>query len=34
MPKGVYTIEDIKAYGIAHGICPYFAVRQIGRAHV
>ncbi|GAA5984948.1 hypothetical protein JCM11641_005595 [Rhodosporidiobolus odoratus] len=26
---GVHTIEDVKAYGTEHGICPYFAVRRM-----
>ncbi|GAA5873221.1 hypothetical protein JCM8547_008605 [Rhodosporidiobolus lusitaniae] len=29
LPPGVHTIEDVKAYGEAHGICPYFAVRRM-----
>lgn len=32
IPKGVWTIDEIKAYGIKHGICPYFAVRRMVRA--
>ena len=30
-PNGVWTLEDIKAYGIREGICPYFAVRRMVR---
>ncbi|KAK4699698.1 DNA excision repair protein ERCC-2, partial [Phenoliferia sp. Uapishka_3] len=29
IPKGVYTLDGIKAYGIKHNICPYFAVRRM-----
>ncbi|KAL8293136.1 hypothetical protein RQP46_000830 [Phenoliferia psychrophenolica] len=29
IPNGVYTLDDIKAYGIRHGVCPYFAVRRM-----
>jgi DNA excision repair protein ERCC-2 len=29
MPNGVWTLDDIKAYGIREGICPYFAVRRM-----
>lgn len=29
IPVGVFTLDDIKAYGIKHGICPYFAVRRM-----
>ncbi|GAA5948612.1 hypothetical protein JCM10213_003558 [Rhodosporidiobolus nylandii] len=29
LPTGVHTIEDVKAYGTEHGICPYFAVRRM-----
>ena len=29
--KGVYTLDEVKAYGIKHGICPYFAVRRMVR---
>ena len=28
-PKGVWTLDDVKAYGIREGICPYFAVRRM-----
>ncbi|GAA5904581.1 hypothetical protein JCM6882_004913 [Rhodosporidiobolus microsporus] len=35
LPSGVHTIEDVKAYGAEHGICPYFAVRRMFmHAHV
>ena len=27
--KGVYTLDEVKAYGIKYGICPYFAVRRM-----
>lgn len=29
IPNGVWTLDDIKAYGIQEGICPYFAVRRM-----
>ncbi|GJN94295.1 hypothetical protein Rhopal_007369-T1 [Rhodotorula paludigena] len=29
IPYGVHTIEDMKAYGQEHGICPYFAIRRM-----
>lgn len=29
IPKGVWTLDDIKAYGVKQGICPYFAVRRM-----
>ena len=28
-PKGIWTLDDIKMYGIQEGICPYFAVRRM-----
>lgn len=31
IPYGVWTLDDIKAYGIRHGVCPYFAVRRMVR---
>lgn len=31
IPKGVWTLDDIKAYGVQQGICPYFAVRRMVR---
>ena len=29
LPDGVYTLDEVKAYGIRHGICPYFACRRM-----
>ncbi|KAM0790340.1 DNA-dependent ATPase of the nucleotide excision repair factor 4 complex [Microbotryomycetes sp. NB124-2] len=29
LPMGVHTLDDVKAYGIRHGICPYFATRRM-----
>lgn len=29
LPSGVYTLDEVKAYGIRHGICPYFACRRM-----
>ncbi|KAM0753866.1 DNA repair helicase [Meredithblackwellia eburnea MCA 4105] len=29
IPNGVYTLDEVKAYGIKHGICPYFTVRRL-----
>ncbi|BGP51643.1 TFIIH/NER complex ATP-dependent 5'-3' DNA helicase subunit [Rhodotorula kratochvilovae] len=29
VPYGVHTLEDVKAYGQEHGICPYFAIRRM-----
>lgn len=29
LPRGVHTLDDVKAYGIKHGICPYFAIRRM-----
>ena len=29
IPRGVHTLDDIKAYGYAHKICPYFAIRRM-----
>ncbi|KNZ52017.1 uncharacterized protein VP01_372g5 [Puccinia sorghi] len=29
IPRGVWTLEEITAYGHQHGICPYFAVRRM-----
>jgi DNA excision repair protein ERCC-2 len=29
LKRGVYTLDEVKAYGIKHGICPYFAVRRM-----
>lgn len=29
LPTGVHTLEDVKAYGQEHGICPYFAIRRM-----
>ncbi|PLW28350.1 hypothetical protein PCASD_17459 [Puccinia coronata f. sp. avenae] len=29
IPRGVWTLEEITAYGHKHGICPYFAVRRM-----
>ncbi|KAI9209299.1 uncharacterized protein BJ171DRAFT_486077 [Polychytrium aggregatum] len=29
MPTGVYTLEDLKAFGEANGLCPYFLARQL-----
>ncbi|ORY68075.1 hypothetical protein BCR35DRAFT_269945 [Leucosporidium creatinivorum] len=29
IPRGVHTLDDVKAYGIKHGICPYFAIRRM-----
>ncbi|GAA6026495.1 hypothetical protein JCM8202_002913 [Rhodotorula sphaerocarpa] len=29
LPPGVHTLEDVKAYGQEHGICPYFAIRRM-----
>ncbi|KAL7342912.1 hypothetical protein BJY59DRAFT_646468 [Rhodotorula toruloides] len=35
IPYGVHTIEDMKAYGQQHKICPYFAIRRMFvHAHV
>lgn len=31
LPTGIHTLEDVKAYGEEHGICPYFAVRRMVR---
>jgi DNA excision repair protein ERCC-2 len=31
LPSGVFTLDEVKAYGIRHGICPYFAVRRMVR---
>lgn len=31
LPQGVFTLDEVKAYGIRHGICPYFAVRRMVR---
>lgn len=31
IPYGVHTIEDMKAYGQQHKICPYFAIRRMVR---
>jgi DNA excision repair protein ERCC-2 len=28
MPKGVYTLEDLRAFGVKHGMCPYFLARH------
>lgn len=27
--KQVYTLDEVKGYGVRHGICPYFAVRRM-----
>lgn len=32
LPAGVFTLDEVKAYGIRHGICPYFAVRRMVRS--
>ncbi|KXN70441.1 DNA repair helicase [Conidiobolus coronatus NRRL 28638] len=29
IPSGVYTLEDIKIWSAAHGICPYFLTRRM-----
>jgi DNA excision repair protein ERCC-2 len=29
IPRGVWTLEDVKEYGREKGICPYFAVRRM-----
>ncbi|SGY17434.1 BQ5605_C015g07784 [Microbotryum silenes-dioicae] len=29
IPFGVHTLDDVKAYGIKYGICPYFAIRRM-----
>lgn len=29
IPKGVWTLDGVKAYAIGKGICPYFAVRRM-----
>lgn len=29
LPRGVWTLEDVKEYGKQKGICPYFAVRRM-----
>ncbi|BGP43430.1 TFIIH/NER complex ATP-dependent 5'-3' DNA helicase subunit [Rhodotorula kratochvilovae] len=29
VPYGVHTLEDVKAYGQEHGVCPYFAIRRM-----
>lgn len=29
IPRGVYTLDEVKSYGIQNGICPYFAVRRM-----
>lgn len=31
LPMGVHTLDDVKAYGIKHGICPYFGIRRMVR---
>lgn len=28
-PRNIWTLDDIKQYGIQEGICPYFAVRRM-----
>jgi DNA excision repair protein ERCC-2 len=28
MPKGVYTLEDLKRLGVQHKMCPYFLARH------
>jgi DNA excision repair protein ERCC-2 len=29
VPRGVWTLEDVKEYGREKGVCPYFAVRRM-----
>ena len=29
MPAGVYTLDDVKRYGIEQGVCPYFTIRRM-----
>lgn len=29
IPRGVWTLEDVKEYGRDKGVCPYFAVRRM-----
>ncbi|KAH8928498.1 DNA repair helicase [Atractiella rhizophila] len=29
IPPGVYTLEEVKQYGITNGYCPYFTVRRM-----
>jgi DNA excision repair protein ERCC-2 len=28
LPNGIYTLDDLKAYGESEGICPYFLARR------
>ena len=28
MPKGVYTLDDLRAFGKKHNMCPYFLARH------
>lgn len=29
IPAGVYTLDDVKRYGIEKGVCPYFTIRRM-----
>ena len=35
LPEGIYTLDDLKEYGLKTGVCPYFLVRScLTRANV
>lgn len=31
IPPGVYTLDDVKRYGMEKGVCPYFTIRRMVR---
>lgn len=28
MPRGIYTLDDLRAFGKKHSMCPYFLARH------
>jgi hypothetical protein len=34
IPAGVYTLDDVKKYGVEKGVCPYFTIRRMVRLRV